>query len=139
MRRAKQPASEPPAARLLVIDDEPDIRTTLRSIFADLGLVVDLASDGLQGLVLATANRPSVVLVDLTMPEMDGLQFIDACQALPSCDGVPIVLMSDEARLAAVRPYLPATAGVVMLMAKPFDLDALIAVVLRLTRTSSDA
>jgi CheY-like chemotaxis protein len=138
MRRAKQPASEPPAARLLVIDDEPAIRTTLRSIFEDLGLVVDLAPDGLEGLVLAAANRPSVVLVDLTMPEMDGLQFIDACQTLPSCDGVPIVLMSDEARLAAVRPYLPAT-GVVMLMAKPFDLDALIAVVLRLAHTPSDA
>jgi CheY-like chemotaxis protein len=139
MRRANQAAPEPPAPRLLVIDDEPDIRTTLRSIFADLGLEVDLASDGLEGLVLATANRPSVVLVDLTMPEMDGLQFIDACQAIPSCQGVPIVLMSDETRLAAVRPYLPRGAAVVMLMAKPFDLEALIAVVLRLARTPSEA
>jgi len=62
--------------RVLICDDDPSLRTLLRIAFAlepDLEIVAD-ASDGLEAIDLAGRHRPDVILLDLGMPRMDGLQ-----------------------------------------------------------------
>jgi CheY-like chemotaxis protein len=116
---------------VLVIDDEPVIRRTLRAAFTDAGLLVEEAADGLEGLEQVRRRMPALILVDLLMPGMDGVQFIATCRAATASQGVPIILMSSDHTLRRARKELPAT-GVVLLVTKPFDLDELVNVVVRL-------
>jgi len=121
--------------RVLVVDDEPLIRTILARALTDIGLVVDLAEDGRQGLARVREHVPRVVVLDLMMPNMDGLAFIDSCRSMPRCVHIPIILMSSEASLVTAQPRL-AGKGVVVLMHKPFDLDTMLELVRRLSEPS---
>jgi signal transduction histidine kinase len=68
-----QPPFEP--VRVLVVDDVPEVRNTLAQLLDELGLdVVGVASDGLEALELVGATMPQVVLMDLRMPRMDGVE-----------------------------------------------------------------
>ncbi|HEV8165977.1 MAG TPA: response regulator, partial [Actinomycetota bacterium] len=68
-----QPPFEP--VRVLVVDDVPEVRNTLAQLLDELGLdVVGVASDGLEALELVGATLPQVVLMDLRMPRMDGVE-----------------------------------------------------------------
>jgi len=60
--------------RVLVVDDEPTNRLTLRMILEKAGCTVSLASDGPEALELAQQNPPDLTLVDVMMPEMDGFE-----------------------------------------------------------------
>jgi CheY-like chemotaxis protein len=126
------PETELTRRHVLVVDDEPALRGVLGKAFAAAGLVVDLAGDGREALAILEQRCPNAIVCDVSMPVMDGLEFLNACRALPCCADVPMILMSAEERLATVRQQA-SDKGVVLFMAKPFDLDLLIAAVLRLT------
>lgn len=84
--------------RLLTIDDEPAIRRSVRSFFEDSGYSVFEAGDGSAGLAAFRAHRPDVILVDLRMPGMDGLQVIQTVTA--EAPEVPIVVLSGTGVIA---------------------------------------
>lgn len=102
------PARPTRALRVLVADDDPVIREGLRGILHDSGMsVVGEAEDGEQAIELATVLHPDVILMDLRMPFLDG---IDAArtvnQLLP---GTPIVMLSaydDDSLQAAAIPQI---------------------------------
>jgi diguanylate cyclase (GGDEF)-like protein/PAS domain S-box-containing protein len=87
-----------PPIRLLTVDDEEAIRSGIAAYFEDSGFLVSEASDGLAGLELIRQNRPDIVITDLRMPRMDGLELIDAVVA--EFENLPIIVLSGTGVLA---------------------------------------
>jgi len=76
---------------ILVIDDEPQILRALRTILAEKQFQVTTASRGEEGLTLAAANPPDIVILDLGLPDMDGAE---VCARLREWTQVPIIVLS---------------------------------------------
>src|SRR5712692_2128655 len=108
----------PPA--VLVVDDDPDLRTILRLLLEDEGYQVRLASSGAEALTQVHAAPPAVLLLDLNMPVMTGWDCLAALRMEQST--VPVVLMT-AGRVAVDEAQRLGTAG---WLAKPFDLDAVL-------------
>jgi CheY-like chemotaxis protein len=110
--------------RILVVDDEPTIRSLVAQLLDDEGFEVARASDGADALKVISANEPfDLVILDMWMPVMNGWQFAEALRErqMP----LPIVVMTaaSEARLRA------AELGATGFIGKPFDVDDLVRVV----------
>ncbi len=103
---------------ILVVDDEADIREILKLVLEMEGYHVLLASNGQEAIDLLSKGRlPSLILLDLMMPVMDGWQFLEARKDIPNLLQVPVVVVS--AFLDKAQP--PQT---VEFLKKPFDLEA---------------
>lgn len=63
-----------PKQKILVVDDDPDLRFTLSSLLTDSGFLVETANNGAEGLTLARQFDPDLVILDVMMPEMDGFE-----------------------------------------------------------------
>src|SRR5882724_9486526 len=88
--------------RVLVVDDDQQIAVRLRELLSDFGhTVVGVASSGIQAIVLIKALRPDVVVSDLRMPGMSGLQLAAEVRRLPDPPAVIIVSAYDDAALKA--------------------------------------
>src|SRR5512134_2252352 len=79
-------------ARILVIDDEPAIRDTMRMILEYEGHDVVLAGSGQEGLTLAEREPPDLVFLDIKMPGLDGLEVLTRLRAIN--ETVPVVIVS---------------------------------------------
>ena len=108
--------------RVLVVDDEAPIRRTMRANLAARGYDVDLAETGEQALQLAARHHPDVVLLDLGLPGMDGLDVIDGLRGWTQ---VPIVVLS--ARGSERDKVAALDAGADDYISKPFGMDELLA------------
>ncbi len=109
---------------LLIVDDDPDIRAYIRSIVQHR-LIVYEAGDGSAGLVLAEEQQPDIIITDISMPVMSGL---DMCRQVKENDAlchIPIVMLTantaDETRLKSMA------IGADEYIAKPFDRNLLVA------------
>ena len=111
---------------VLVVDDEPVLRTIVREILHEEGYAVIEAADGRVMLEIMARERPDLVLMDVMMPGIDGREAYRQLRSRPEHRDVPVVMMS-----AGVRPIKldPSIAG---FMAKPFDVTQLIELVARL-------
>jgi len=83
---------EKPAAKILCIDDEKMIRTSIGDFLEDSGYDMILASDGREGLAAFRAHHPDAILVDLRMPEIDGLEVLSAVRA--ESPDTPVIVVS---------------------------------------------
>jgi CheY-like chemotaxis protein len=83
-----------PAATVLIVDDDPDARSVLQHLLEQQGLAVRLAPNGCEAMALLHDQRPSLVLLDLMMPGMDGFEVIRQMQAAPTLADVPVVVIS---------------------------------------------
>jgi DNA-binding NtrC family response regulator len=113
--------------RVLVIDDDASLRFTLEAVLSDAGLSVDVATGGAAGIAAFEARGADVVLTDLAMPEVDGMQVLTRIRAQdPS---VPVLMLtahgSERVAVAAMK------AGAYDYMPKPFDPDELVLAVKR--------
>jgi len=114
------PAPPQRSHRALVVDDEPDLRRIVRMTLerSDLGLTVITAQDAEEALALAQLERPDVVILDLSMPGMDGFELCRRLRKDSATQAVPIVIltgMSTPDRIARGRE-----AGADEFVAKPF-------------------
>jgi CheY-like chemotaxis protein len=106
---------------VLIVDDDDDVREILRLVLETEGFEVVTASNGREALqVLERPPRPSLMLLDLRMPDMDGWQTIAALRAKGTLGDVPIVLCT-SAPADAPEGF--------RVLPKPVDLDELLAVV----------
>ena len=117
-------APEPPveARRVLVVDDEAPIRRALGINLRARGYDVDLAETGEEALELAARHHPDVVVLDLGLPGIDGVEVI---QGLRGWSAVPIVVLS--ARDAEAAKVAALDAGADDYVTKPFGMDELLA------------
>ncbi|HET9467676.1 MAG TPA: response regulator transcription factor [Vicinamibacterales bacterium] len=107
---------------ILIIDDEPQIRRVVRNALMDLGARVLEAADGRSGLDYAAAERPALIVLDLGLPDMNGLS---VCLEIRKWSTVPIVVLS--ARHSETEKVALLDAGADDYVAKPFSTGELMA------------
>jgi CheY-like chemotaxis protein len=104
---------------LLVVEDDPAIRELMvHAVMEEPGVHVMLAADGAEALAAFEKVRPHLVLLDLQLPGIDGLEVARRLKAAPETASVPIVGFSAGSNAAAARE-----AGCDGFVAKPFDID----------------
>jgi len=132
------PLSEPPretlarrfaGLRVLVAEDDPTSQEVARGLLEDAGLVVDVVSDGLQAAERVAALHYALVLMDMKMPVMDGLQAARAIRRLPGMTTLPILALTASAFPAERDQCL--AAGMNGHIEKPVDSDVLYAMLVR--------
>src|SRR6266567_7103589 len=110
---------------ILVVDDEENIRHTLRGVLADEGFEVLEAPDGRRALELLKHVAPRLAIVDVWMPEMDGIELVERMRT--QSPGVPIIVISGHGTIeTAVRVI---RLGAFDFLEKPFQLESLLQVV----------
>ncbi|HVU74741.1 MAG TPA: response regulator [Mycobacteriales bacterium] len=120
--------------RVLVVDDEPPLRRTLAIGLRARGYDVDTAADGRDALATAHATPPDLVLLDLGLPDLDGVEVI---RRLRDHSDVPIVVLS--ARAGSPDKVGALDAGADDYVTKPFGVDELLARLRAVLRRSPDA
>jgi len=121
--------------KILLVDDEPEILEICRDYLKASGYDVVTARDGAQGLSFARREKPDLIVLDLMMPEMDGL---DVCRAIRRESNVPIIMLT--ARVEETDKLIGLEIGADDYITKPFsprELVARVKVILR--RVSGDA
>jgi CheY-like chemotaxis protein len=105
---------------ILLVDDEPDIRTIAEMSLSQVGgWKTILASNGAQALELAAKHKPDVILLDVMMPEMDGVSTFKALAAAAETRHIPVIFMTAKVQSHEKADYVGfGAAGVI---AKPFD------------------
>jgi CheY-like chemotaxis protein len=112
--------------RILVVDDDEDIREVIGLILREQGHLVDEAPDGVAALErLRTGERPSVILLDLMMPNLDGEGFMKAMKMDPSIADIPVWILSGHPHARQKAMEL----GAVGCLVKPVELEQMISVV----------
>jgi DNA-binding response OmpR family regulator len=115
----------PDAATVLVIEDDPGIRSVIEGALSDEGLRVDVAVDG-QGAVRAAAERrPDLVVLDMMLPDMTGHRVAAERKERWGQD-LPIIVVTADGRAAEKA----AAVGAVGFVTKPFDIDGLVTYVM---------
>lgn len=109
--------------RILIVDDNDAIRESLVDALTDEGFQVEDARDGIAALRIAAHDPPSVILLDLMMPGIDGKTVAE--RLLKNGCASPVIVVSAD-RGAAERARTMGAAG---FLAKPFDLDALLTLI----------
>ncbi len=103
-RTVRQLAPQP--ARILVIDDDPNVHTLTRDYLEPQGYTVMSANDGRAGLAYIASQLPDLVLLDLMMPEMDGFAVLEAMDERPDIRALPVVVVTAKDLSAHERSYL---------------------------------
>jgi CheY-like chemotaxis protein len=116
---------------ILVVEDDADIRESLRETLEDAGYRVTTARHGLEGLErLSHIDRPALILLDLMMPVMSGPEFLEALHEDERIADIPVLIVSAYAEVA------DNTTGCVGFIPKPVPLDRLLDSVRRYSRAS---
>jgi len=130
----ESPAAEapPPPARLLLVDDEPGLRTAVKAYLEDEGFTVHTANDGEEGWTQAQQLLPDVVITDVMMPRCDGYGLLKRLRADERLGGTPVIFLTAKGmtadRIAGFQ------AGADDYIPKPFDPDELVARVRNVVR-----
>ena len=111
---------------VLVVDDEPGLRSVVRAVLGDEGYAILEAPHGGAMLELLARERADMVLLDVMMPDGDGCEAYRALRARADLPDVPVVMMSAAVRPDGLDPSIAA------FLRKPFDLDHLLALVANL-------
>lgn len=106
--------------RILIIDDEESIQTVVQfGIKLAAGWEVLTASSGPTGIDTAQAEQPDVILLDVMMPEMDGIATFKALQLHPETEQIPVILLTAKAQTSEKRQFNDL--GVSGVITKPFN------------------
>lgn len=112
-------------SKILVIDDQQSIRKTLREILEYENFEIDEAEDGQKGLDMAGKNGYDVILCDIKMPKMDGVEFLDKIMAEGS--DIPVIMISGHGNIDTAVDAIKK--GAYDYIAKPIDLNRLLVTV----------
>ena len=111
--------------RILIVDDEPNIVTSLEYLMKREGFQVEVAGDGEAGLKAARERRPDLVLLDIMLPKMNGFEVCEKIRADPGCRGMKIVMLTAKGR--QVDNSRGMAAGADLYVTKPFSTRDLVA------------
>jgi CheY-like chemotaxis protein len=104
--------------KLLLIDDDPNVRLVARMSLEEDWEIIE-ASSGKEALELANREEPNVILLDMMMPEMDGITVLRELRGLRKCAYIPIIFLTAKVQIDEVQSYL--AMGATSVIVKPFD------------------
>lgn len=107
--------------RVLIVDDQNGIRLLLQEVFSSEGYVTQQASNGKIALELVRNNRPDLVLLDMKIPGMDGLEILKHIKSIDS--SIKVIMMTAYGELDMIKRATDL--GAVKHFTKPFDIDEL--------------
>jgi CheY-like chemotaxis protein len=113
-----------PAADVLVVDDDHDVRTMICEVVASVGLKVVEAADGRAGYQLAKDRKPKLILLDWEMPVFTGLAALEGLKADPATKDIPVVMVTGQQTPAHVDQAI--RRGAAGYIAKPVDMKRLL-------------
>lgn len=119
---------------ILIVDDDPTIRSVLEALLEDEGFDPVTATNGQEALRIVADDRPALILMDLMMPVMSGVDAVRVLKEDPQTADIPVIAMSAGFILRESIEDLLADG----IIAKPFELDALIASIHDTLRHSGD-
>lgn len=115
--------------RILAADDSVSIRKMVSHTLKDAGYIVETANDGAEALLKAKANQYDVIISDVNMPNMDGLEFVRQVRAVPQYKFTPILMLTTET--SAEKKAMGKSAGATGWIVKPFNPETLLKTLLR--------
>ena len=113
-----------PRKKVLVVDDVAENRAVVIDLLTPLGFEVVAAANGREGLEMAQRLRPHLILMDIVMPEMDGLEATRRLRELPAFKDVPVIALSASVSVADSDKCL--AAGMNAFLPKPINVDRLL-------------
>ena len=115
--------------RIMVVDDDSNLRLALKYRFECEEYDVEVASDGAEALEKASTEQPDLIILDLAMPNMDGLEFLDRLRGDPVRMSVPVIILT----AVGLDPYRGGTEDLDFadLIVKPFKTRRLLSAVER--------
>jgi CheY-like chemotaxis protein len=109
--------------RILVVDDDALLRSSVADVLEDEGYVVDHATDGVDALAKIAATAPDAILLDVLMPRMNGKQLLEALRGDPVTAHIPVLMMT---AIQGFDPHRTLALGAAEVVEKPFDIDELL-------------
>jgi DNA-binding response OmpR family regulator len=109
--------------RILVVDDDPDIRLLLKGRLESLGYEVFLAATGEEGLMAARSDPPDLILLDVMMPKMKGREVCAHLKSDPATTAIPVIFLSALGMADHIQAGM--NLGAEDYLVKPFDPDEL--------------
>lgn len=109
-----------PKKRILVVDNEQYIQEVAKICLETVaGWEVVTANSGMEGITKAETNQPDAILLDVMMPDMDGIATFEKLQANPATKAIPVILLTAKIQATDRRRY--AQMGMATAIAKPFN------------------
>ena len=108
-----------PAPTVLVVEDDPVILRLLEVNFELEGFGVVLAHDGVEGIEAARSEKPDIIVSDIMMPRVSGIELVQALKADAATAGIPIILLSAKAQTNDLKSGMDA--GADDYVTKPFE------------------
>lgn len=110
--------------RILLVDDDDNLRKILSFLLQKRGFITEEARDGKEGLEKIPSLNPDIIILDILMPHMDGIQTCRILKNTPATQGIPIIFLSAQKEDAKLIGQMPGAA--IEYMDKPCNFDYLI-------------
>ena len=136
MARTRSIAPPVASTRILVVDDDAEVRDILNKVLTQAGYEVRLATNGREALEQVRSHPPQLIILDLSMPEMNGFEVMSALRVNPEWAKIPVVVVT------AMAGHSAAHLGVRGTLTKPFnivDVQAAVRLALRTPKEPSSA
>jgi DNA-binding response OmpR family regulator len=129
-----QPAAPDPAPLVLIVEDDPETRQLYITVFAAAGFRTDAAHNGFQAFDKAVAARPDLILTDIAVPGIDGIELCRRLRSNKATEGIPLLAVTgyDDRRY----PDRVLQAGANRVLLKPLDPETLLEEARRLLETA---
>ncbi len=114
---------------ILVLEDDPSVQTLLRKQLTAQGYQVTIASDGLDGLMKLEQVHPDLVLCDVMMPNLDGIEFVRAIKSHGGAQRVPVIFLTAKTDPRSMIDGI--NVGARFYVTKPFTIDDLVSKIKR--------
>ncbi len=115
--------------KILIVEDNQDFRDLLALMLKGQGYEVYTADNGEEGIRLVDANCPDLIITDINMPRMDGIEMVRVLRRKPECNKVPILVVSAYGS-GSLKEAM--SAGADQAVRKPLDYDRLVVAISRL-------
>ena len=122
-------SSGKPQTHILVVEDEPAVQTLLKKQLTSHGFTVTVASDGLDGLMKLEQMKPDLIICDVMMPNLDGIEFVKAVKSHGDTQRIPVIFLTAKTDPRSMIEGI--NVGARFYVTKPFQIDDLLAKVRR--------
>jgi CheY-like chemotaxis protein len=110
--------------QILVLEDEPAVQLLIKKQLTAHGFQVTVASDGLDGLMKLEGLRPDLIICDVMMPNLDGMEFVKAIKQHGGTQGIPVIFLTAKTDPRSMIDGI--NVGARFYVTKPFQLDDLL-------------